>query len=289
MRYLISLIQVFLFSSCFMQSANGAEFTLFNNRLFMPAQINGHQTQALLDSGAEMSLIDTRYALANSLTPEGEAVARGTGGQQAVQFVSGAEIKVDQAYLDNQTLIALDLTDISERLIGRPLTLVVGRSLFDRGPVWIDFTTNELQLVSPLDKSGDQWSKRLKHAEKLPLREHKGIKQIPVFLEGKKVWADFDLGNGSGAMISRKLATELGLLSPERITGTKRGGGIGGEVTRQTILIKELKIGGKSFSDLTIAVDDTDDSSSMNVGTHLLKHFSLLVDFPSDSLYLSQQ
>lgn len=289
MRYLINLIQVFLFFSCFMQSANGAELTLFNNRLFMPAQINGHQTLALLDSGAEMSLIDKRYALANSLTPEGEAVARGTGGQQAVQFVSGVEIKVDQAYLDNQTLIALDLADISERLIGRPLTLVVGRSLFDRGPVWIDFTTNELQLVSPLDKSGDQWSKRLKHAEKLPLREHKGIKQIPVLLEGKKVWADFDLGNGSGAMISRRLATELGLLSPERITGTKRGGGIGGEVTRQTILIKELKIGGKSFSDLTIAVDDTDDSSSMNVGTHLLRHFSLLVDFPSDSLYLSQQ
>jgi len=265
-------------------SSYSAEFTLFNNRVFLPAYINGTETLALLDSGAEMSMIDKQFALSQSLKLEGEAMAKGTGGEQAVQFVSNAEIQVDDARFQGQTLVAIDLAGVSQRLIGRPLTLVLGRNVFDRGPVWIDFTSNELQ-ISPAQGQGSL-EQKLRAAEKLPLRDHKGIKQIPVLLEGKEVWADFDLGNGSETLVSRALARELGLITDERKMGKKSGGGVGGEVSRQLVRVNGVTIGNRTFHDLTVAIDDTKESASMNIGTQLLKEFSMLVDFPSNSLLL---
>ncbi|SDK38196.1 retropepsin-like aspartic protease [Microbulbifer yueqingensis] len=289
MKPLACIFTAILLSPFISHASYAAEFTVFNNRVFLPAYINGTETLALLDSGAEMSLIDKGYARSQSLVPEGEAVARGTGGQQAVQFVSDVELQVDGALLKSQTLVAIDLADVSQRLIGRPLTLVIGRSLFDRGPVWIDFASNELQVLPAQDQAEDIWVQKLRDAEKLPLRDHKGIKQIPVLLEGHEVLADFDLGNGSETLVSRTLASELGLVSDERIAGTKSGGGVGGEVTRQLIRVKSLTIGNRTFHDLTVAIDDTEESLSMNIGMQLLKNFSMLVDFPADTVHLVRE
>lgn len=286
MKPLACICTAILLTQFITHASYAAELTLFNNRVFLPAYVNGTETLALLDSGAEMSLIDKSFALAQSLVPEGEAIARGTGGKQAVQLVREVHLRVDETSLHSQTLVALDLADVSRRLIGRPLTLVVGRSLFDRGPVWIDFASNELQVLSAQDQAEDIWVQKLRHAEKLPLRDHKGIKQMPVLLEGNEVWADFDLGNGSETLVSRALASELGLVSGERVVGTKSGGGLGGEVTRQLIRVKSLTIGNSTFHDLTVAIDETEESLSMNIGMQLLKDFSMLVDFPSDTVHL---
>ena len=284
----IACIWIAIFLLSFIpHSSYSSELTLFNNRVFLPAYINGTETLALLDSGAEMSMVDTQFARSQSLVPEGEAMAKGTGGQQAVQFVSNVEIQVDETWFQDQTLVAIDLADVSQRLIGRPLTLVLGRNIFDRGPLWIDFANSEVQIIP--DQGETSWVQKLRGAESLPLREHKGIKQIPVLLEGNEVWADFDLGNGSEILVSRPLARELGLITSERMAGTKSGGGLGGEVSRQLIRVKDLKIGKTTFHDLIVAIDDTEASATMNIGTQLLKDFSMLVDFPSNTVLLARE
>ena len=62
-------------------------------RLFIPVTVNGIETEALLDSGAEMTLIDAGFARRLGLTSAGEAVARRTGGSQPVRFAENVSLQ----------------------------------------------------------------------------------------------------------------------------------------------------------------------------------------------------
>lgn len=81
----------------------------------------------------------------------------------------------------------LDLGDVSRRLVGEPVTVVLGRELFDSGRFLLDLEAGRFErLTDPHDPTGLA----------LPLRDHRGIKQLPIQIEGVETWADFDLGNG---------------------------------------------------------------------------------------------
>lgn len=62
-------------------TAAAADPLLFHNdRLFIPARLNAVATEALLDSGAEATIVDPRLASSANL-PEGKLqVAKGSGG-----------------------------------------------------------------------------------------------------------------------------------------------------------------------------------------------------------------
>jgi len=64
------------------------------DRLLVTVQINGNPTEALLDSGAEMTFIDTRYAGQIGLATAGSEVVKGTGGTDEVSFAEEVDIEV---------------------------------------------------------------------------------------------------------------------------------------------------------------------------------------------------
>ena len=55
-------------------------FQLFENEIFLPAKVNGHETEAVLDSGSSGSVLDTGFAAALGLKSTGSVPAhRGPG------------------------------------------------------------------------------------------------------------------------------------------------------------------------------------------------------------------
>jgi len=261
-------------------AAAAEELRVTGNRLFIPVRINGHAMEALLDSGAEMTLIDAAAAARLGLTASGTAEARGTGkGTQKVQFAQNLEIAAAGVVMKGRTAAVMDLSDISARIVGEPVAVVLGRDLFDAGRFYLNIEEARFEKVS---------AARRPKGMRLPLNDHRGIKQIPVRIEGHApVWADFDLGNGSGMLIGRKYADANGLLSENRLIGTREGGGIGGAVTRQIVRVKSIEIAGKTVRKIEAAIDPAPDASDANVGVALLRRFEMVIDFSANAVWLT--
>lgn len=251
-----------------------------NDRLFIPAAINGIETEALLDSAAELTIVDARYAEEIGLMKAGSAVARGTGGETEASFVEGVTLEAAGVRLENRTVAAIDLADVSARLIGSPVKLIVGRDLFDAARLQIDIDGRRIAAIG---------RDRRPRGVKLLMETHRGLLTMPVSIEGKTVQADFDLGNGSEVLIGAEFAAKAGLDTPRRIVGQKAGGGLGGEVIRDLVVLSPLEIAGVGFRDVGAAIDRTPTAMDANIGVKILRNFSITVDYSEHAIWLEPE
>lgn len=251
------------------------------NRLFIPVALNGVETEALLDSGAEMTLVDTVFAVEAGLAAFGADEVKGTGaGTQSVAFAEGVNFAAAGRTLEGQVVAILDLTDISERVVGHPLTVIAGRELFDAGRFEVDISRRVMREVTRSETPrGDLET----------LSDEDGIKQVGIVINGVAVRADFDLGNGNEVLLSRAFAEQLHLLTPETIIGTKEGGGIGGPVELTLVRLARLEIAGLVLTDVTAAISPSADGAKANVGVSVLRNFGLVIDFPENRIWLERR
>jgi hypothetical protein len=256
-----------LFASVLLASSASAEPLIVDNgRLFIQAKINGVATEALLDSGAEASLFDPALA-AEAHFPAGEKVTmKGSGGEQAVTVVSNVKIEALGRTIPAAEVVVMDMTDLSTRLIKRPTRAIVGREIFDAGPIRIDLAKSDVQA---LDAGATP------RGVKVPLTGHNGIETVPVILGAEPAQAVLDFGNGTGVMIGKELAGKMKL----KVIGKMKGGGIGGEIERDVVKLPALTLAGKTFHNVEASIDTTSSRAELNIGTPILKHFAVTADF----------
>lgn len=256
-------------------SATPAEpLKVINGRLFIQADVNGVSTEALLDSGAEGTIVDPALA-GKAKFPEGiPQVIKGSAGAEQARIVEGVTVNALGVELHPEAVVVLDLTGLSQRLIKRPTQAIIGRELFDSARLRIDLSGGSIAAVS---------KESTPPGVKLPLTPHAGIEAIPVRANGVEAQAEFDLGNGSDVMISRDLAKKLKL----PILGKKAGGGIGGGIQRDYVRLPLLEVAGRRFHNVVATIDDQPSHNDMNVGTSILKNFLITADFKDRAVWLA--
>jgi predicted aspartyl protease len=248
------------------------------NRLFIPAQINGHRVQALLDSAAELTLLDRSFARRIGLLGGTEVEAKGSGARTvAAQLLDNVTMAAPGMVARKGPAAVVDLTDVSRRLNGAPIFVILGRDYFDQARLEIDIRAQTLRPLAP----SEQAKGRL-----FPLKTEFGVETMTVVVEGLKVQATVDLGNGNDPLISPALAARIGALTDGRAVGEARGGGIGGEASRKRSILKSMAIGGKTFVDVPIVIDAGENATDLNLGTSILSHFILTTDFSNHRLWL---
>jgi len=246
------------------------------NRLFLPIEVNGHKTEALLDSAAESSVIDPSFASELKLNVSGQATVRGSGGQQEARFAQ-VSVRAASVTMNDLTVAVVDLSDISRRLVGSQVRFILGRELFDAARLRIDIERGSLQALSrAAPVSGIS----------LPLTEHAGIESIPVRVEGITAAAEVDLGNGSDVLIGKAFAQRNGLLAPGRVVATRSGGGIGGKTDREVLRLSTLEVAGSTFPNVEAAVDSMDNAGELNLGVKILRRFIIVTDFAQHRIWL---
>ena len=250
---------------------------LFNNRLFLTVSVNGRPTVALLDSAAEMTVLDDDFARALGLAQTGSATAHGSGAR-AMEARFADDVAVRAAGTDLTTRVAiLDLGEVSQRILGRPVDMLLGRDLFDRARLRIDMVGGTIDLADSAPE----------RAVRLPLSEHRGTPAVPAAVEGHEpVLAVFDTGNGSEVLVGRAYAERIGLTAPERIVERRRGGGLGGARERDIVVLRSLVLAGREFRDVRAAIDPGETASDLNIGTSILRHFVITTDFPQGAVWL---
>ena len=252
---------------------------LVNDRLFVPAAVNGQVVMALLDSAAEMTVVDDGFARRLGLVAGGSATAHGSGAaRMEATFAENVDIGMGGVQLRGIRVAILDLADVAQRLAGRPVDMILGREVFDAAPLFIDY---EQRAVTAL-AAGEG-----RRGVSLPLGEHRGTPTIPASIEDHEpVQTVLDTGNGTGVLVGRAYAERIGLTAPGRIVGRSSGGGLGGARERDLVVLRNLRVAGREFRDVPAAIDPGETASDLNIGTSILRHFIITTDFPNRTVWL---
>lgn len=249
-----------------------------NNRLFLDIAVNGHKVRALLDSAAESTLLDTRFAKSIGLRIDAPTTIKGSGGDEDAAFANGVSIKVTGLTLGPLKVGVLDLSDVGKRLVHGPLPIILGREYFDAARLQIDINGGRIRPVSRTE---------MPQGLRMPLTGMRGIETLPVSVEGHAPAATaFDLGNGGAVLISAAYAHQFGLLSDGRAITKKRGGGIGGEIQRIRLKLKSLELAGHVVQGVDAEVDETDSATPLNIGVPVLRQFVITTDYRSRAVWL---
>jgi hypothetical protein len=253
--------------------ANADPLLFYNGRLFIDAKVNDVATKALLDSAAEASFVDPAFAARAKLPQGTDQEIRGSGGKAKARIVEGVTITALGVELHPEAIAVTDLTELSERLIKRPTEAVVGRELLDAARLRIDIHRGTIDVVR---------TNAAPPGVRLSLTSHAGVEAVTATANGETVQAEFDLGNGSGVLISRALVNRLKL----PIIGKDSGGGIGGAHMRDVVRLKSLQVAGRTFRNVIAAIDDQSNANDLNIGTSILKHFLITTDFRQRAVWL---
>jgi len=262
------------------------DFEFFNNnRIFFPARVNGVDTVVILDSGAESTVFDTRFAEKAGLKPQGAVTAMGTGGTSTAGLIRGVTIKVGNLSLNDLTVASIDLAQI-EKAVGHEMPVILGKEIFTQLVVDIDFENRRIAFSDPAGFTPPAG------AAQVPITAVDGLRAVPVSIEGRPpALFDFDLGNGTALLIFPSYAAAEKLLEG-RPQSTGLGGAVGGIREDRVAVINSLSFAGVTFTGVPTsfpppgpsAVDS--DHTQGNLGLPVLSRFRLITDYPQDRLYL---
>ncbi|MFN3669538.1 MAG: aspartyl protease family protein [Brevundimonas sp.] len=261
-------------------------FDLFaGSRIYIPATVNGVATEVLLDSGAEMTVLDKSFAERLGLAPTGEVAAVGTGGVGSAQFVGGVTLELDGIVFADRTVAVIDLAAIGQA-IGRPLPVILGKDAFNGLIVDVDFPARALAFHEAAGFAPPAG------VVEVPLTSTGSIRAIPLSIEGRApALFDFDTGNGGALIVYPAYAEAAGLIDG-RPRSTVMSGAVGGMRETGIATLRSLDLAGFEIRDVPAtfppagpsAVDS--DRVAGNVGLGVLGRFRLITDFGGGRLWL---
>ncbi|WP_420470048.1 aspartyl protease family protein [Brevundimonas sp. FT23042] len=255
-------------------------------RVYLPATVNGTPSEVLLDSGAEMTVLDKGFAEQLGLAVTGEVAASGTGGVGTAQFARHVNIDLGGIRFVDRTVAVIDLAQISQAL-GRPLTVILGKDAFNALVIDLDFAAQTIafhEVGSFVAPEG---------ATELALTSTGTLRAVALSIEGRSpALFDLDTGNGSALLIYPAYAQAEGLLR-DRPSSTVMAGAVGGIRESGIATIRSLDIGGFVVRDVPAvfppagpsAVDS--DRTVGNVGMGVLARFRLITDFDGGRMWLA--
>ncbi|ABF88131.1 hypothetical protein MXAN_6280 [Myxococcus xanthus DK 1622] len=256
------------------------------NRVYIPARVNGQATQVLLDSGAEMTVVDTAYARELGLKTQGQLAAVGSGGHAQAQLAGGVDITLGNLRLTGLTVAVINLSEVA-RLIGHPLPVVLGKESFNQLVVDVDFPNRRVAFH---DASRFKAPPR---AVRLPLVESAGGQRaVQISIEGRPpIPVLFDVGNGGALSLFPAYWQQAGLLTERRSSRTLSGA-VGGLRERDVATLKDIQLAGITLKDVPTVFDDAGKSISAsdrllgNLGLAVLGRFRMITDYATDTLML---
>ncbi|GHG76214.1 retropepsin-like aspartic protease [Comamonas sp. JC664] len=262
-------------------------FEFFNeDRVYIPAQVNGRATQVLLDSGAEMTVLDTAFARELGVELHGQLEAVGSGGRAQARLASGVDIALGDLRLTGLTVAVIDLSEV-ERLIGHPLPVVLGKEAFNALVVDVDFPNRRVAFHEASS------FKAPPKAVRLPLVESAGGQRaVHLSVEGRPaIPVLFDVGNSGALSLFPAYWQQAGLLEGRRSSKTLSGA-VGGLKESDVTTLKHVEFAGITLKDVPTVFDAAGKSVSAsdrllgNLGLGVLARFRMITDYAADTLML---
>lgn len=269
-------------------SSGWIDFTLAGAQIHIPVRVNGRATEAVLDNGAQSTVIDAGFADETGLRTVGPAVSvEGVGpAAEAAYWRAGVNIEVGALTIPDLVVTAMDMSEVS-RMSGTPVPILLGDEAFAELAVDIDFAHRRLRFVRPegMDKPLG--------ATEIAITRNNGVDSIPVSIEGRPaIQLDVDLGSDDSLDLFPDYVKSQGLLEG-RATSPSLFGGVGGIETQTEAMLRHVSLAGADLSEVPAsflpkrerATYSTDVEGA--VGLQLLRRYHLIFDYPHHRLFAS--
>lgn len=238
------------------------------------ATVNGKTVSALLDSGAQYSVIDRalayELALKQSYAP---LLAVGVGGDSQLGRGVTVDVKVGALTLSQLKAGVLDIGPLANRRgLGTPL--ILGQDVLHQVVADIDFPNRRLMLAAPKAHVMPAGAKPAKvHAQGRALA-------TSLWVNGHAVEAVVDTGASMVLALARNVAEEVGLLTK----GKPRYGSsvvLGGELAGELVTAQQVAFGGVTFYDVQVLLFPAQHIPGFPrglLGAGALKRFRTIID-----------
>lgn len=250
------------------------------------ASVNGRPVRALVDSGAQYSVIDRALAAELGLPGPLAApmIAYGVGGKPQLGRGVGLDVAAGTLALPALRAAVLDLGPISGR-VGLSVPLVLGQDLLNEVVADIDFPRRRMRFVA-----------REAHALPpdafaVPARRKGRALLAQVSVEGATLEPVLDTGASSALVLAHDVAEAAGLLAGREVSAA-RSLVLGGIADGRMVRVRTLAFGGEVWRDVPVHIYQRQPMPGFPgalLGVGALRRFRALLDHGGGRLSLVRQ
>lgn len=261
-------------------------FDFYRNEIILEVKVNGKGPfSMMLDTGTDPSAIELTTArdLGLKLIPLGSPPV---GGGNAPRQVYGAYlplVEVGGVTTRNLEAVAIDLSKISER-IGKPIHGVLGHSLLNGRIVQIDYPNRVVRFYSQSPFANTPKQPNTPRHTVLPFRYVDNVLIDDVFVNGKKMVANFDTGSNGTFDLTPAAVSDLGMEEEVNRAPASSDVGYNGVAENKKGELSNVTIGGISVDGPPVvffAKGTGRDKKpwGINIGNVFLKDFIVTIDY----------
>ena len=245
---------------------------LSSGSIVLKVQIAGETIDAVLDTGASHSGIDSSLAKRLGIAAEKSVTLNGFSKQVRAHQSVGTQITVAGSEYSTSLLI-VDMT-----ATGLEQKMILGRDFLDIHILELEFSNSRFRIL-------DSAEAREISSEPISLiSSSRRILRIPVRINGQEVFADLDLGNQNALFISDSAAAQL---IPELPRSTWVTLDVSGLLTTGSVAVPVFSVAGTDLRSVPALVMSLPDNASANVGLPILRRFAMTLDLGKSRLWLT--
>lgn len=267
-------------------------FQVVNDLMVVTLQVQGQPTLAVVDTGAQGTVIDSGYAEQRGLRSTVAGRGGRVGGRGPAPTINdqpaGVARNVSFQLGDQTFALSPGVTDLGPSAVMQLGTSVVlGRELFETFVVEMDFDAKIMVLHPRADFTPPSGANLIQLTRKGGAR---GAVLAPVRVEkGEVVQALLDTGDPRAIGLNQTTAARFGL--DRRPSGAYRGYGVNVTTDDKVVTAQRVEFAGAVLSGVPLAI--TADSTPVfgddpaRIGLPLLSRFHVWMDFAGASMWLS--
>ena len=256
----------------------GTDGTKGHGFVVVPATINGHQYDFILDTGGH-NIVTPAVLLALNLTSEGKGTSGGSGpGRADVSDTQIAELKLGSATMSQQHFTVLDMGNAVKRPDQAPMAGILGLEVFERMAITIDEPGGKL-IVEPFVP------KRRCEGDKIPLLFDDDQPSVRGTIDGIPALIGIDVGNGGPPIALWRWAEANKVADRFRKGKEGSGSGVGGNNVTYLTKHHDIVVGRSVIRDTDVNYATTKTgyfssrADSMNLGRTLLQNYVVRFDY----------
>lgn len=293
MRILATLLVLGLFQSAIAGVSPWIPFENTSGHITIPVTLNGEETRAILDTGANGNAISESFLERHEgeYKVGGSVLVSGITGTRRVNLVNNIQVEMFDSSFELDQLMPSRT---------RKFDLIVGLPFFEQYIVQIDYPLRQLRII-------DQGTIDLKPFANVKMKRGDGTGQplVRVNLNDEfEPWLLFDTGSSGGVFLQRLDAKRLGWLENYAIDDGLSIG-VNAIVSRtDRFNLPEMTIGPYVLENIIVSVPGKGQKSNVGVndrsyakrfkgnksdgilGYDVLKHFIVTIDFDRNLLFM---
>jgi hypothetical protein len=269
------------------ESSEDIHFQFIEDIIFIPVTIYGKEKLWLLDSGAEMSVMDLDYANEIGLESLGYSKIKGAGNTAEISIVKIPDYHVPGIKFNEQIIATANIHELFHKLIGLDVIGILGYDFLSRFVTKIDYADKSISFYQP------------------EIFEYKGNgKLIDAPLKGRlfsiqmkvddKYSGRWNLDSGCGGIhFHYPFAEENNMFNISGIDGIAFG--IGGEFNQRIARFNTIELDGLIVKDplITIPLEKGEGALSRQeligvVGNSFLRHFVIYLDYKNQQIIVEK-